>query len=337
MSVEPRPSRARLFCDWGTIGWRSHCNSHLAWEISVQRIVATEVLSIACQISGPERGSPLVLLHGWPDDWQTWNAILPSLHAADYRTIVPSLRGFGETRFKHQHEMRSGQMTAIAEDAIGLADALGLDRFALVGHDWGARAAYIVASRHAERLTHCIALSVAYAASDPDQDIALSQVAAYWYQWYMALPQGERLVRTNGKQLARHAWRTSSPSWKFPESEFEATARSFENSDWAEVTLHSYRQRWGLAKGHPRYAAMEAAMTPAPVISVPTLVLHGAEDRASLPASSEGKEALFSGPYRRRLIDGAGHFPQREAADNVAALIMGFLTDETARKASSVV
>ena len=197
----------------------------------MQRIVETELLCIACEISGPAGGFPLILLHGWPDDWQTLNAILPSLHAADYRTIVPSLRGCGETRFKNQSEMRSGQMTAIAEDAIGLADALDLDRFALVGHDWGARAAYIVASRHAERLTHCIALSVGYAALDPDQDIALSQIAAYWYQWYMALPQGERLVRDNGKQLARHAWRTWSPSWKFSESEFEATARSFENSD----------------------------------------------------------------------------------------------------------
>ena len=76
-------------------------------------------------------------------------------------------------------------------------------------------------------------------------------------------------------------------------------------------------------------------MNPAPVISVPTLVLHGAEDRASLPASSDGKEELFSGPYLRVLIDSVGHFPQREAAENVAPLIVGFLTGETAIQASS--
>jgi pimeloyl-ACP methyl ester carboxylesterase len=76
----------------------------------------------------------MVLLHGSPDDWRTWNKLLPSLHEAGYRTIVPSLRGFGETRFKNEHAFRSGEMTAIAEDTIELADALDLDRFALVGH-----------------------------------------------------------------------------------------------------------------------------------------------------------------------------------------------------------
>jgi pimeloyl-ACP methyl ester carboxylesterase len=161
---------------------------------------------------------------------------------------VPSLRGFGETRFKNEHAFRSGEMTAIAEDTIELADALDLDRFALVGHDWGARAAYIVASQHGQRLTHCIALSVGYAALDANQEIGLNQIEHYWYQWYMALPQGERLVREKRTELAEHAWRTWSSSWQFPEVEFRLTAQSFNNPDWAEITVHSYRQRWASPK-----------------------------------------------------------------------------------------
>lgn len=265
----------------------------------MQQTIETSALSLSCHIDGPHWGLPMVLLHGWPDDWRTWNKLLPSLQEAGYRTIVPSLRGFGETRFKNEHAFRSGEMTAIAEDTIELAHALDLDRFALVGHDWGARAAYIVASQHGQRLTHCIALSVGYAALDPNKEIGLVQIERYWYQWYLALPQGERLLREKRTELAEHAWRTWSPSWHFSEVEFRLTAQSFNNPDWAEITVHSYRHRWGIAEGDPDYAGIEAFMNPAPPIAVPTLVIHGAEDRATLPESSEGKQGLFPGRYQR--------------------------------------
>jgi pimeloyl-ACP methyl ester carboxylesterase len=217
----------------------------------MQQTIETSALSLSCHIDGPHWGLPMVLLDGWPDDWRTWNKLLPSLHEAGYRTIVPSLRGFGETRFKNEHAFRSGEMTAIAEDTIELAHALDLDRFALVGHDWGARAAYIVASQHGQRLTHCIALSVGYAALDPNKEIGLVQIERYWYQWYLALPQGERLLREKRTELAEHAWRTWSPSWHFSEVEFRLTGQSFNNPDWAEITVHSYRHRWGIAEGDP--------------------------------------------------------------------------------------
>jgi pimeloyl-ACP methyl ester carboxylesterase len=291
----------------------------------MQHRIETSALSVSCHIDGPDWGLPMILLHGWPDDWRTWNKLLPLLHEAGYRTIVPSLRGFGQTRFKSEHAFRSGEMTAIAEDTIELADALDLDRLALVGHDWGARAAYIVASQHGQRLTHLIALSVGYAALDPNQEIGINQIERYWYQWYMALPQGERLVRERRAELARHAWHTWSPSWRFPELEFELTAQSFNNPDWAEITVHSYRQRWGMAEGDPDYAGIEAYMNPAPRIAVPTLVIHGADDHATLPESSEGKQDLFSGRYQRIGLKGVGHFPQREAPEEVARTILDFI------------
>ena len=120
----------------------------------------TKVLSIACEVSGPERGSPLILLHGWPDDPRTWDRVLPALHAAGRRTFVPYLRGFGPTRFRNQAVLRSGQLSALGQDVMDLADVVGLKRFAVIGHDWGARAAYIAAILARERITHCVALSV---------------------------------------------------------------------------------------------------------------------------------------------------------------------------------
>src|SRR5579871_2499523 len=100
----------------------------------------TEYLSIACEISGPAGGTPVFLLHGWPDDIRTWDRIVPRLHAAGYQTRVPYLRGFGPTRFRDPAAPRTGQLSALGQDLLDLADAMSCDRFIAIGHDWGARA-----------------------------------------------------------------------------------------------------------------------------------------------------------------------------------------------------
>ena len=91
------------------------------------------------------------------------------------------------------------------------------------------------------------------------------------------------------------------------------------------MTLHSYRVRWGHAEGDPRYAELESRFDPAPKQRVPTLTLHGALDPVNSPQMSEGKESYFTGPYERRLIAGAGHFPQRECPQDVAPQINDWL------------
>jgi pimeloyl-ACP methyl ester carboxylesterase len=287
--------------------------------------IETRALRVACELAGPEDGPTVVLLHGWPDDARTWDRILPSLHAAGWRTVVPFLRGFGPTRFRDPATIRSGQLSALGQDLIDLADSLTLSPFVVVGHDWGARAAYIAASQLPGRITHCVALSVGYGTNDPGQRLALRQARNYWYHWYMALDRGAALVREEGAEFARFLWETWSPGWPFPAEEFDATASSFANPDWAEVTLHSYRHRWALASGDPAYEPLERRLSPSPRIEVPTLVIHGAADGANHPSTSEGKEQLFAGPYDRLVIDGVGHFPQREAADVVAERICAFL------------
>jgi pimeloyl-ACP methyl ester carboxylesterase len=103
-------------------------------------------LNVSYIEGGPPTGTPALLLHGWPDDAHTFDELSPALHRAGYRTIAPWLRGFGSTRFRSDATMRSGQMVAMAQDALDLADTLGIDRFAVIGHDWGARIAYILAA-----------------------------------------------------------------------------------------------------------------------------------------------------------------------------------------------
>ncbi|AZO20515.1 alpha/beta hydrolase [Mesorhizobium sp. M1E.F.Ca.ET.045.02.1.1] len=290
------------------------------------KIATTSSLDIAFEEHGPPDGMPVILLHGWPDDVRTWDEIVPGLAEAGYRVLVPWLRGFGPTRFRDPDAMRSGQLSALGRDVLDFADVLGIERFAMVGHDWGARAAYIAACLAPDRVMACTALSVGWGTNDPDQPLSFGQAQNYWYHWLMALPRGERLVREDRKAFTRYIWSIWTGGWAISDEAFAITASAFDNPDWADVVLHSYRVRWGLAEPDPSCAALEARLRGDPAIRVPTLVLHGEADPCNAPATSEGREALFDNGYRRHVLPGIGHFPQREASDAVLRHLLPFLT-----------
>ncbi len=296
---------------------------------ATQVVAQTRVLEISCEVSGPNDGRSVILLHGWPDDPRTWDGILPTLHAIGWRTIVPYLRGFGGTRFRDPSITRSGQLSALGQDVIDLSNAMNLSQFAVIGHDWGARAAYITASQLPQRVSHCVSLSVGYGTNDPKQKLSLKQARNYWYHWYMALEPGAAVLRNERKAFARFLWETWSPAWRFSDDDFEATAKSFDNPDWVDIVLHSYRHRWGLAASDPDYESLEKALNPAPKISMPTLVIHGGADACNDPGTSQDRDSYFNGRYERVILDGIGHFPQRESPDATAGLVTRFL--ETSR------
>lgn len=289
------------------------------------RILTTPSLEIAVEESGPPDGPALILLHGWPDDPRTWDRMLPALHAAGLRTLVPYLRGCGPTRFL-PGAPPTGQLSSLGRDLLELADALGLERFSVAGHDWGARAAYVAACLAPDRVQACVALSVGWGTNTPDQTLSLPQTQNYWYQWLMAVPRGEALVRHERRAFTRHIWTIWNPGWAVSDAEFEATAAAFDNPDWAEVVLHSYRSRWGHAPADPTCGDLEQRLAADPTIHAPVLVLHGGDDPCNAPETSQGKDALFAGPYRRVVLPGVGHFPQRQAPQAVLGEILPFLT-----------
>jgi pimeloyl-ACP methyl ester carboxylesterase len=265
------------------------------------RYVQTSLLNLAYEERGPTSGFPVVLVHGWPDDIRTWDGVAARLNDAGFRTIAPYLRGFGPTRFRAQSTMRSGQLSALGSDMIEMAQALSLGRFAIVGHDWGARAAYIVGTEFSDHVSHLVAISVGYGTNNPDQGLPLLQVKNYWYHWYFALPRGVDLVKTSRRELARFMWQSWSPTWGFSDADFQETAASFDNPDWAEVTIHSYRHRWGYAEGDPRYSDLEYRLSAVPPVKVPTLVLHGGADACNDPVTSADKEKFCANRYERRI------------------------------------
>ena len=288
------------------------------------KFVDTSLLRVAYEEWNPTASRTVVLLHGWPDSIRSWSEVAPGLAQAGWRVLVSALRGFLPTRFLREDTPRTGQLAALGCDLLEFIDALGLKQPALVGHDWGARAAAIACGLRPGVASHLVMLSVAYGTNDPSQHLNLQQARNYWYHWYMATPRGEQTVREDRRNLARTMWDTwAPPGWYRPE-EFEATAEAFENADWADITLHSYRHRWGHAPGDPFYASDERRLNPAPLLEVPTLLLHGAADGVNHPDTSAGKENFFRGPYERQLLAGVGHFPQRESPREVLAALLHF-------------
>jgi pimeloyl-ACP methyl ester carboxylesterase len=285
------------------------------------QFIETSILRIAYEDGGPKDGPPVLLLHGWPDDARTWDAVAGQLQAAGFRTVVPYLRGFGPTAFLSAETVRSGEMAAMAQDALDLADALGLKTFAVAGHDWGARIAYVLAAVCPERVKRIAALSVGWAPGELATP-SLEQVRLYWYQWFMATERGKEAVRSDPKAFARIQWETWAPQGWFSEAAFETTAKSFENPDWPTITLHSYQVRWGEAAKDPHYAELDRRAMSAQSISVPTLMVQGGADGVTIPPTTEGKDQYFTGGYRRVVIDGVGHFMTREKPDEVSKLLI---------------
>lgn len=206
-----------------------------------------------------------------------------------------------------------------------LCEALGVRGALLVGHDWGARAVANAVCLDETVASHMVMLSVGYGTNSPHQALAYQQAHNYWYHWYMATARGVKAIQEDHRAFTRYLWDTWSPAgWYLPD-EFEATAEAFDNPDWAEIVLHSYRHRWGFSPSYAIHEDDERRLTPPPTVRVPTLVIHGECDRANHPDTSSGKEQFFAARYERVVLASIGHFPQRECGREIAKLILGFV------------
>ena len=289
--------------------------------------LTTDLLEIAYADAGPRDGPPVLLLHGWPDSPRTWREVASRLTEAGYRTIVPALRGFAPTRFRDPDIPRTGQVVALAQDALDLLDGLGLDRAAVVGHDWGARTGYALAALAPERVSRLVAVSVGYAPGGPGALPSFEQARLWWYQWFQTLDAGAEAVGRDPIGFARVQWDTWSPTGWYEESEFAATAKAFQHPDFVSITLHYYRVRWGASQRDPAYDQLEQKLARVSDLSVPTLLIHGGSDTCIAPAQTEDLAGFFAAGYRRVVVPGAGHFVPREAPGTVADLVLDHLRD----------
>ena len=286
--------------------------------------VRTPVLEIAYAASGPADGPPVLLLHGFPYDPRAYDAVVPPLTAAGCRTLVPYLRGYGPTRFLSADTPRSGQQAALGKDVLDFMDALEISKAVLVGYDWGGRGACIVAALWPERVTALVTVGgyniqniVASATpAHPEQEHRL------WYQFYLHTERGRAGLTKNRREFCRLLWRLWSPTWSFDDATYDRSAASFDNPDFVDVVVQSYRHRYGYAPGDPALESIEHQLAAQPRISVPTIVLDGADDGVAQVQSTDRHAPHFTGVYKRQVIPAAGHnLPQETPAAVVAAVL----------------
>jgi pimeloyl-ACP methyl ester carboxylesterase len=286
--------------------------------------VRTSVLEVACEQSGPAGALPVLLLHGFPYDVRSFDDVVAIVNAAGVRTIVPYLRGYGGTRFLSAETPRSGEQAALGQDLKELLDALHITKAVLAGYDWGGRAVCIASVLWPERvagLVSCGGYTIqdiphSHNPADPEQE------ARFWYQYYFHTERGRNGLTQRRAELCRLLWKMWSPTWSFDDATFDRTAKAFDNEDFVDVVIHSYRHRTGNAAGDPRYASIEARLAAQPRVNVPTIVLHGANDGVSPCQLSEAHQKYFTAQYERRVLENVGHNPPQEAPYAVAEAIL---------------
>ena len=288
----------------------------------------TSVLDIAYEDSGAADGTPVFLMHGFPYSPRAFDEVVPLLTAQGCRTIVPYLRGYGPTRFLSDDTVRSGEQAALGNDLKELIDALSIERAFLAGYDWGGRACCLVAALWPERVRGLVS-GAGYNVHDVAGSVkpgSAEQEHRAWYQYYFHTERGRAGLTQNRREIARLLWTLWSLERDFDAALFERSAPSFDNPDFVEVVIHSYRVRYGTVPGDPSLAAIEQRLAAQPAITVPTIVLHGTADGIAPPEASARHGRHFTGPYERRLVAGAGHALAQDAPREMAQAVLDLVS-----------
>ncbi|MES2384344.1 MAG: alpha/beta hydrolase [Pseudomonadota bacterium] len=288
------------------------------------RHITAGVLDVALFETGPADGPPVFLMHGFPYDIHAYAEVAPVLAAQGCRVLVPSLRGFGATRFRDAATPRSGEQAALGADLLALMDALAVPRAVLAGYDWGGRAACVVAALWPERCTGLVSLNSyniqniarAMLPDTPDNEHSL------WYQYYFHSERGRAGLAADRRAFCRLLWKLWSPTWVFDDATFERSAAAFDNPDFVDVVIQSYRHRFGLVAGDPALAGIEARLAAQPAIRAPSITFDGADDGVRPPATAAQHARFFTGPRSHRVVAGAGHNLPQEKPQLFASAVL---------------
>ncbi len=291
------------------------------------RRINAGVLDVAFHDLGPAAGPPVFLMHGFPYDVHSYVEVAPMLADKGCRVVVPYLRGFGPTRYLSAATPRSGEQAALGADLLTLMDALKVPQAVLAGYDWGGRAACVVAALWPERCKALVSFN-SYniqniaRAMEPDSP---ENERMLWYQYYFHNERGRAGLVKDRRAVCRLLWQLWSPTWRFDEASFERSAAAFDNPDFVDVVIQSYRHRFALAAGDPAYADIERRLAAQPAITVPSITFDGADDGVRPPAPASQHGHRFTGSRAHRLVPGVGHNMPQEApqvfADAVLELV----------------
>jgi pimeloyl-ACP methyl ester carboxylesterase len=261
---------------------------------------------VEIEVADGGTGTPVLLLHGFPDSGRMWRNQVSALQDAGFRTIVPDLRGFGES--DAPDDPGAYAMPLLASDVLAVLDHLGVARAHVVGHDWGAALAWAIASLAPDRVDHLVALSV----GNP-QAFSRAGMDQRERSWYMLLFQFAGIAE---QWLSMDGW-VNFRAWCDHPDHDEVVAR-LERPGRLTASLNWYR-----ANVPPE--GLVGPPLELPPVAAPTMGVWSSGDRHLLEQQMEGSARYVTGTWRYERLDGPGHWLTLEAPAELNRLLLDFL------------
>lgn len=269
-------------------------------------IVDSGGVPINVEVSGPEAGPPVLLIHGFPDSGRLWSKQVGPLSEAGYRVIVPDMRGYGKSG--KPDDVDAYNIMFLAADMGAVLDGLNVAKASVVGHDWGAAVAWGLASLAPDRVEKLVALSVGHPGS-----FAYAGFEQREKSWYMLLFQFEGVAE---EWLSADDWANFRAWARHPDA--DAVISELEANKSLTPGLNYYR-----ANLHPR-TLVEPPLE-LPKVQAPTMGVWSSGDIALTEKQMTGSVEFVEGPWRYERLDGPGHWMQWEAPEKVNELLLDFL------------
>ena len=273
------------------------------------RQIKARALDIAVYEAGPVDGMPMFLMHGSPHDIHACAEVAPLLADQGYRVYPPCLRECGATRFLNAATPQSGEQAGLTADLLALMDALAVPRAVPASCDRDGRAARVVAALWPERCAALISLN-----SDKIRNIEAAMVPdspenerSTWYQYYFRSARGRAGLTADRRGLNSLLWNLWSPQLNFDLPTCECSASAFDNADFVDVVIHSYRRRFGLMTGNFALTDINRRQAAQPPITVPSITFNGADNVVCPPARAGQHARRVTGPRCHRRVPDVSH------------------------------
>jgi pimeloyl-ACP methyl ester carboxylesterase len=251
-------------------------------------------------------GTPVLLLHGFPDSSDVWRKQVPALVGAGFRVVAPDLRGFGES--ERPEEVDAYRMTHSVADVVAVLDALGLERAHVVGHDWGAGLAWVTAALVPDRVDRLAVLSVGHPNAGREPTVAQREKS-----WYMLLFEFEGVAE---ELLSRDDWKLAR-EWLRGDGDVDRVLAGLSRPGALTAALNWYR-----ANSVLRFQVGGRALPP---VAAPTLGIWSDGDNYLLEEGMLRSAEHVTGPWRYERVEGASHWLQLDAPHRVNELLIEFL------------